>query len=81
MSALEGEISRCTSDQLLGLKENINTLFAKCVQMLAHEHNIRVVNALLVGAAAREPGFTSHNGHIDCLCFDILMQLLLVIRR
>lgn len=54
MSALEGEISRCTSDQLLGLKENINTLFAKCVQTLAHEHNIRVVNALLVGALPRE---------------------------
>ncbi|MPC21427.1 UPF0668 protein C10orf76 [Portunus trituberculatus] len=30
MSALEGEISRCTSDQLVGLKDNINTLFAKC---------------------------------------------------
>lgn len=55
MSALEGEISRCTSDQLVGLKDNINTLFAKCVQTLAHDHNIRVVNALLVGAGAREP--------------------------
>lgn len=48
MSALEGEISRCSSEQLVGLKENINTLFAKCVQTLAHQHNIRVVNALLV---------------------------------
>lgn len=54
MSALEGEISRCTSDQLLGLKENINTLFAKCVQTLAHEHNIRVVNALLVSECLAE---------------------------
>lgn len=48
MSALEGEISRCTSDQLLGLKENINTLFSKCVQTLSHDHHIRVINALLV---------------------------------
>ncbi|XP_076069430.1 armadillo-like helical domain-containing protein 3 isoform X1 [Oratosquilla oratoria] len=47
MSALEGEISRCTSDQLQNLKENINTLFAKCVETLSHEHQIRVVNALL----------------------------------
>ena len=48
MSALEGEINRCLADQLLGIKDNINTLFAKCVEMLAHEHQIRVVNALLV---------------------------------
>lgn len=71
MSALEGEISRCTSDQLVGLKENINTLFAKCVQTLAHEHNIRVVNALLVGGAATEACFISHVMAIKMICFLI----------
>ena len=48
MSALEGELNRCASDQLINLKENINTLFAKCVETLSHEHHIRVMNALLV---------------------------------
>lgn len=47
MSALEAEISRCAPDQLLSIKENINTLFLKCVECLGHEHQIRVINSLL----------------------------------
>lgn len=47
MSALEGEISRCSSEQLVNLKDNINMLFAKCVHTLQHQHHIRVINALL----------------------------------
>ncbi|RXG60807.1 UPF0668 protein C10orf76-like protein [Armadillidium vulgare] len=47
MSALEAELSRCAPDQLLNIKDNINALFVKCVDCLGHEHQIRVINALL----------------------------------
>lgn len=46
---LEAEMQKISGDQLLAIKDNLNTLFAHCIETLGHEHNIRVVYALQVG--------------------------------
>ncbi|XP_046386239.1 armadillo-like helical domain-containing protein 3 [Ischnura elegans] len=46
VSHLEGEIQKLNGEQLISLKENINTLFAQCVTRLGDEHSLRVVYAL-----------------------------------
>lgn len=42
-------MQKISGDQLLAIKDNLNTLFAHCIETLGHEHNIRVVYALQVG--------------------------------
>nr|CAD7262503.1 unnamed protein product [Timema shepardi] len=46
VSSLEAEIQKLNGEQLVSLKDNINTLFKHCITTLGHEHNIRVVYAL-----------------------------------
>ena len=48
VSSLEAEIQKLNGEQLLALKDNINTLFKHCIATLGHEHHIRVVYALQV---------------------------------
>jgi hypothetical protein len=48
VSSLEVEIQKLNGEQLVALKENINTLFKHCIETLGHEHHIRVVYALQV---------------------------------
>lgn len=43
---LEGEINKISPNQLPNVKDNINLLFVKCIEMLSTEHNIRIVYAL-----------------------------------
>lgn len=43
---LENEIQKLTSDQLGLVKDNLNILFAQCIDTLSHEHNIRVVYSM-----------------------------------
>lgn len=55
LSALEQELNKQTSDQLAGVKENINELFCRCVDILessdSSAHPKRVYNCLLTLAA------------------------------
>jgi hypothetical protein len=48
VSSLEAEIQKLNGEQLVALKDNINTLFKHCIATLGHEHHIRVVYALQV---------------------------------
>lgn len=43
---LEAEIQKIPLEQLGIVKDNINSLFIKCIETLGHEHNIRVVYAM-----------------------------------
>ncbi|XP_052395110.1 armadillo-like helical domain-containing protein 3 isoform X2 [Carassius gibelio] len=43
---LEGKLESLDGDEVMKVKDNINSLFQHCVQALAEEHQIRVVNAL-----------------------------------
>ncbi|XP_026053592.1 armadillo-like helical domain-containing protein 3 isoform X2 [Carassius auratus] len=43
---LEGKLESLDGDEVLRVKDNINSLFQHCVQALAEEHQIKVVNAL-----------------------------------
>lgn len=42
----EAEIQKLSNEQLISLKENINLLFAQCINTLGNDHNLRVVYAL-----------------------------------
>lgn len=48
VGVVEAEIVKLNSEQLVVVKENLNTLFSKCVFMLGHEHHIRVAHSLQV---------------------------------
>lgn len=47
---LEGKLEALDGEELMKIKDNINCLFQHCIQALAEEHPIRVVNALQVSA-------------------------------
>lgn len=46
VASLEGEIQKLSNEQLLLLKDSINSFFAHCVHTLGHEHHIRAAYAL-----------------------------------
>ncbi|KAL4641036.1 hypothetical protein GN956_G11779 [Arapaima gigas] len=43
---LEGKLESLDGDEVMKIKDNINSLFHHCIQALAEEHQIKVVNAL-----------------------------------
>ncbi|MBN3321901.1 ARMD3 protein, partial [Atractosteus spatula] len=43
---LEGKLESLDADELMKIKDNINSLFQHCIQALGEEHQIKVVNAL-----------------------------------
>uniref|UniRef100_A0A672L1Y3 UPF0668 protein C10orf76 homolog n=1 Tax=Sinocyclocheilus grahami TaxID=75366 RepID=A0A672L1Y3_SINGR len=43
---LEGKLESLDGDEVVKIKDNINSLFHHCVQALTEEHQIKVVNAL-----------------------------------
>jgi len=45
---LEGKLESLDGDEVMKVKDNINSLFHHCVQALSEEHQIKVVNALQV---------------------------------
>ncbi|MGH0154089.1 UNVERIFIED_CONTAM: hypothetical protein FKN15_037769 [Acipenser sinensis] len=45
---LEGKLESLDGDELMKVKDNINSLFQHCIQALGEEHQIKVVNALQV---------------------------------
>uniref|UniRef100_A0A671S946 UPF0668 protein C10orf76 homolog n=1 Tax=Sinocyclocheilus anshuiensis TaxID=1608454 RepID=A0A671S946_9TELE len=45
---LEGKLESLDGDEVVKIKDNVNSLFHHCVQALAEEHQIKVVNALQV---------------------------------
>lgn len=73
ITTIENEIKNLTNEQLLTVKDNINALFAQCIETLDHEHNIRIVYALqtlcaLVNAIYKK--IASENG------FDVINILI-----
>ncbi len=48
VAALEAELNKLNAEQLTAVKDNVHTLFAKCVAALGHEHHMRVAHALQV---------------------------------
>lgn len=85
--SLENEIQSLNSEQLGITKENINTLFAKCLESLEHENNICVLQAMqtLCGLAhsvykkttADSSGFDVVNLLIGLESAEVKMQTLL----
>uniref|UniRef100_A0ACB8F9W9 Armadillo-like helical domain-containing protein 3 n=1 Tax=Sphaerodactylus townsendi TaxID=933632 RepID=A0ACB8F9W9_9SAUR len=43
---LEGKLESLDGEELMKIKDNINSLFQRCIRALGEEHPIRVVNAL-----------------------------------
>uniref|UniRef100_A0A8C4RMP4 Armadillo like helical domain containing 3 n=1 Tax=Erpetoichthys calabaricus TaxID=27687 RepID=A0A8C4RMP4_ERPCA len=43
---LEGKLESLDGDDLMKIKDNVNSLFHHCIQALGEEHQIKVVNAL-----------------------------------
>lgn len=48
VGVIEAELVKLNCEQLGLIKENLNTLFSKCVFMLGHEHQMRVAHSLQV---------------------------------
>lgn len=49
VAQLEAEIQKLTPEQINSLKDNINVLFAKCVDTLGQEHQLRLVKLTYFG--------------------------------
>uniref|UniRef100_A0A8D9BS28 UPF0668 protein C10orf76 homolog n=1 Tax=Cacopsylla melanoneura TaxID=428564 RepID=A0A8D9BS28_9HEMI len=72
VSNFEMEVDRLSPEQLLKLKDNINVLFTQCVNMLGHEHNIRIVYAIQTLCALMSSVLRKQREH----CVDIITVLL-----
>uniref|UniRef100_H2ZS99 Armadillo like helical domain containing 3 n=1 Tax=Latimeria chalumnae TaxID=7897 RepID=H2ZS99_LATCH len=46
LECLEAKLESLDGDELVKIKDNINSLFQQCIRALAEEHQIKVVNAL-----------------------------------
>nr|CAD7393324.1 unnamed protein product [Timema cristinae] len=73
VSSLEAEIQKLNGEQLVSLKDNINTLFKHCITTLGHEHNIRVVYALQTLCAVIHSIYKKTSGEFGFDVINILM--------
>nr|CAG4647713.1 EOG090X027A [Moina brachiata]SVE92880.1 EOG090X027A [Moina brachiata] len=73
IAVLEAEVSKLSSEQLLGLKENINTLFSKCIATLGHDHQLRVAHSLQTLCALIKSGFAHVNLDISLNIINLLI--------
>nr|CAD7196953.1 unnamed protein product [Timema douglasi] len=73
VSSLEAEIQKLNGEQLVSLKDNINTLFRHCITTLGHEHNIRVVYALQTLCAVIHSIYKKTSGEFGFDVINILM--------
>ncbi|XP_043078367.1 LOW QUALITY PROTEIN: armadillo-like helical domain-containing protein 3 [Puntigrus tetrazona] len=70
---LEGKLESLDGDEVMKIKDNINSLFHHCVQALGEEHQIKVVNALqTLGALFRGV----HQKNKSSTGFDIINMLM-----
>lgn len=60
---LEGKLESLDGDEVMKVKDNINSLFHHCVQALSEEHQIKVVNALQVKSMLINEGVQSFITH------------------
>ncbi|XP_049813161.1 armadillo-like helical domain-containing protein 3 [Schistocerca nitens] len=73
VSHLEAEIQKLSGEQLVALKDNINTLFQKCIATLDHEHNIRVVYSLQTLCAVIHSIYKKTSGEYGIDVINVLM--------
>nr|CAG4634646.1 EOG090X027A [Alona affinis] len=72
-SVLEAELIKLTAEQIVTLKDNINTLFAKCISTLGHEHHMRVAHSLQTLCALIKSGFARTTFDVNCDIFELLI--------
>lgn len=73
ISHLEAEMQKISGDQLLAIKDNLNTLFAHCIETLGHEHNIRVVYALQTLCAIISSMYKKSSGECGFDVINVMM--------
>ncbi|XP_016301080.1 UPF0668 protein C10orf76 homolog [Sinocyclocheilus anshuiensis] len=70
---LEGKLESLDGDEVVKIKDNVNSLFHHCVQALAEEHQIKVVNALQTLCALFRG---VHHKNKSATGFDIINMLM-----
>lgn len=70
---LEAEILKLSAEQLVSLKDNINSLFKKCVETLGQEHNIRIMCSLQTLCAVIHSIYKKTSGEYGFDVINILM--------
>nr|CAG4649140.1 EOG090X027A [Scapholeberis mucronata]SVE93484.1 EOG090X027A [Scapholeberis mucronata] len=73
VGVIEAEIIKLNPEQLTAVKENLNTLFSKCVFMLGHEHHIRVAHSLQTLCALIKAGFARTALDVNCDLIELLI--------
>nr|CAG4646860.1 EOG090X027A [Megafenestra aurita]SVE92257.1 EOG090X027A [Megafenestra aurita] len=73
VGVIETELAKLNSEQLATIKENLNTLFSKCVYMLGHEHQIRVAHSLQTLCALIKAGFSRVTVDVNCDIIELLI--------
>lgn len=73
VNVIETELSKLSSEQINLLKDNLNTLFSKCVSMLGHDHHIRVAHSLQTLCAFIKAGFARTSLDINCDIIELLI--------
>lgn len=76
VEALELELNKQTIDQLVGVKENINELFSRCVEIIGDSHPKRIFNGLQTLAALIHGFFRKAAGEQGGNGFDIINTLI-----
>nr|SVE74990.1 EOG090X027A [Daphnia dolichocephala] len=73
VGVVEAELVKLSCEQLVLIKENLNTLFSKCVFTLGHEHQIRVAHSLQTLCALIKAGFARTAVDVNCDIIELLI--------
>nr|SVE70289.1 EOG090X027A [Daphnia similis]SVE70913.1 EOG090X027A [Daphnia similis]SVE71544.1 EOG090X027A [Daphnia similis]SVE72177.1 EOG090X027A [Daphnia similis] len=73
VGVIEAELVKLNCEQLGLIKENLNTLFSKCVFMLGHEHQMRVAHSLQTLCALIKASFVRSSVDVNCDIIELLI--------
>nr|CAG4641506.1 EOG090X027A [Eurycercus lamellatus] len=73
VGVIEAELVKLSNEQLVTLKDNLNTLFSKCVSMLGHDHHMRVAHSLQTLCALIKAGFVRTTLDVNCDIVELLI--------